>query len=305
MIDLNDYIYFVYVVESKGFSQAAQRMGAPKSKVSRHIKRLEERLETRLIQRTTRQFAVTAEGRAFYSEAKKVMHAMESAENVFNNQSEELRGTINVSSSFGVSTFLLSHIINEFMALHPHVDICQHASNDYVDLISTGLDIAVRGHVENLPDSSLIQKPLATVQWNLFASPQFLSQVSSIVQPSDLRGVEALSFGWKNQKREWSLRKESGEKEDVLYSPRLISDDMNTLKMVCKQGRGVVSLPAYICQRDIEEGTLTNVLPQWYTQRASLSILLPSRTGVAKQVSAFIAFLQSRASTLVSIKDLA
>lgn len=105
MIDMNDYYYFVKVVENKGFTHAAEMINSPKSKISRHVKKLEERLDMRLIQRTTRHFVVTEAGWEFYRHAKKVVSELELAENIVKKRPGTLSGKINISCSYGVTIY--------------------------------------------------------------------------------------------------------------------------------------------------------------------------------------------------------
>lgn len=300
MIDMNDYFYFVKVVENKGFTHAADMINSPKSKISRHVKKLEERLGVRLIQRTTRHFAVTESGWEFYHHARKVINELERAETSIKKRPDRLSGKVNISSSFGVSNHLMPSLISDFMHQYPDITIRQHVSNDYVDLIPSGLDMVIRGHDKNLPDSSLIQKHLAQVKWCLFASPSFLSQTAPIFEPKDLQGIKALGFGWKNITRVWRLTRYDGEKTDIPFSPTYISDDMIALKAACVNGHGIVSLPGYTCNQQIADGHLVRVLPQWHSRSAALSIILPSRSGVPLEVRTFIEFLQKNAQDKVN-----
>ncbi|TRY29953.1 LysR family transcriptional regulator [Aliiglaciecola sp. M165] len=301
-MDINDYYYFVKVVENKGFTRAAEMISSPKSKISRHVKKLEQRLERRLIQRTTRHFAVTEAGREFYQHAKRVINELELAESMVKKRPGRLSGTVKISSSFGVSNYLLPSLICEFLHQHPDVEVRQHVSNDYVDIITSGLDMVIRGHDKNLPDSSLIQKHLAQVQWCLFASPTLLTKTNQIFAPQDLHGIKALGFGWKNSSRVWGLTRHDGETAEIRYSPVFSSDDMSALKTACVNGHGIVSLPGYVCKKEVTDGQLVRVLPQWHSRSAALSIIMPSRSGVPTEVRTFIEFLQDKAQEKVSFQ---
>lgn len=300
MIDMNDYYYFVKVVENNGFTRAAGMINLPKSKISRHVKKLEERLDMRLIQRTTRHFVVTEAGWEFYRHAKKVVNELELAENIVKKRPGTLSGKVNISCSFGVSNHLLPSLISDFLKRYPDVEIRQHVSNDYVDIITTGLDMVIRGHEKNLPDSTLIQKQLARVKWCLFASPSFLTQTKPILDPRDLQGIKALGFGWKQDLWTWSLTRYDGVKAEIPLSPLFSSDDMSALKTACIDGLGIVSLPGYVCKKEVDDGQLVRVLPQWHSRSAELSIIMPSRKGVLVEVRTFIEFLQKNAQEKVN-----
>ncbi|NVK56108.1 MAG: LysR family transcriptional regulator [Alteromonadaceae bacterium] len=299
-MDINDYFYFVKVVEHQGYSSAAKALNISKSRISRHVVKLEERLGQRLLQRTSRYFNTTEAGNAFYIEARKVIDAMEVAENSVLATSDSLTGTVALSSSVGVANFLLRDLIIGFREKHPEVVIRQNVSNDYMDIIPAGLDMVVRGHITTLPDSSLIQKKMARVEWQLFASPLFLANLSKdIVTPDDLPGVRALGFGWQSTATTWTLQHQLGEQITVSCQPGLCSDDMWTLKHSCAAGGGIVSLPSYVCREDVANGSLVRVLPEWITANAQLSILLPSRSGVSKATKALANYLCDNAQQLI------
>lgn len=160
MLDLNDHYYFVQVVENKGFAAAGRALGLPKSTLSRRIIELESRLGARLIQRTSRSFAVTEAGRVFHRHAVAMLIEAEAAENAVKHRLAEPSGTIRFTCSIGMAQ-TLAGLLCRFLVLHPRVNIDQHATNRYVDLVEEGFDVGLRGHSAPLPDSSLVQHRLA------------------------------------------------------------------------------------------------------------------------------------------------
>ena len=279
MIDLNDYFYFVHVVEKQGFSQAARALNMPKSRLSRHISRLEERLDTRLIQRTSRQFRVTEAGQLFYQHARSLIEEMEAAEAAIQNRKASLHGRVTLSCSVGVAQFALKELMIEFLEKHPKVELVQQVTNQAIDLVSSGIDMAIRGHIDALPDSALIQRHLANVSWLLFASPDYLARTGTPQSPTDLLKRQSLKVGWQPVTGHWTLQNRDGLKTTIPHSPQLCSDDMSTLKQAAMNGLGIVSLPAYSCRNELENGSLQRVLPDWIAGEAHLSLLLPSRRG--------------------------
>ncbi len=285
--DLNDYAYFFHVVEQRGFAPAGRALGIPKSRISRHIRQLEERLGARLLQRTSRQFGVTDAGKEFFRHAKAIMSEVQAAEAAVPQDGGALTGKVRVSCSPGVAQFALDGLVSDFLRQHPGVEIGQHVTNDLVDLIEAGVDIAIRGHAGNLPDSSLIQRCVAKVQWYLFASPAYLDEFGTPRKPDDLQDCAGLCLGWRNDIGRWRLKQGGGETEVIQFLPRLSSDDMHSLKAACAAGLGIVSLPSYVCAEDIRLGRLQRVLPEWISAEATLSLLQPSRHGTAPAVKAF------------------
>ncbi|SLN09523.1 HTH-type transcriptional regulator CynR [Roseovarius litorisediminis] len=162
-MDLNQAYYLVHVVEKQGFSAAARTLGIPKSRLSRQVKNLEEALGTRLLNRDSRRMSLTEAGEAYYRHAKMALECMLAAETAVRRDKDTLEGTVTLSCSVGVAQFALCRILPRFLAENPRVVLQIQASNDFSDLISDGIDLAIRGHFKLLPDSGLIQRRLAAL----------------------------------------------------------------------------------------------------------------------------------------------
>ena len=300
--DMNDYAYFFHVVKQQGFAPAGRALGIPKSRISRHIQQLEARLGARLIQRTSRQFAITDVGIKFFRHAKTVMEDVYAAEAEMKQRSEVLTGKVRISCSPGIAQFALEALVSDFLRQHPKVEIGQFVTNEMVNLIDSGVDLAIRGHVENLPDSSLIQKRIAKVGWRLFASPGYIEEFGKPATPDDLKGHSGLCLGWRNDLGQWRLHSNEEDPKLIQFIPRLSSDDMVTLKEACAAGSGIVSLPVYVCANDVKIGRLLEILPGWVSGEATLSLLQPSRKGTPPTVNAFTEHVTRKLPALVSTK---
>lgn len=298
-IDLNDYFYFVHVVEKDGFTRAAESLGIPKSRLSRHIAQLEARLDTVLIQRTTRQSKLTELGEAFYQRARAVVDQVELAEADVKRKKNTLRGNVTLSCSVGVAQFALKELIARFLTDNPQVTVLQQVTNQNIDLVASGVDMSIRGHTDPLPDSTLIQRLLAVVEWSLLASPDY--PIDEIATPTDLTSHQTLSLGWQAQGDHWRLEHKSGTKENVQIAPRLKSEDMATLKEAASEGLGVVALPAYTCRDELASGMLVKVLPEWHAGKAKLSLMMPHRSGFAAPIAALQEFLQVELADFVAM----
>lgn len=290
-MDLNDYLYFVHVVEKRGFTAASRSLGVPKSRLSRHVTQLEERLDARLIQRTSRQFVVTEIGESFYRRARAAIDEVEAAEAEVRRQTSGLSGQVRLSCSVGVAQFALHDIVTRFLVEHPGVDVINNVTSQTVDLVESGLDMAIRGHAGPLPDSGLVQRKLAPTPWYLFAGPRYLERAQRPETPEELTGHSGLKAGWKPESGTWSLRGPSGVQATVPFKSRLCCDDMLTLKQAAVAGLGIVALPGYVCRTDVESGRLIRLLPEWTAFDAHLSLLMPSRRGVLPAVKALAEFL--------------
>lgn len=299
--DLNDYYYFVHVVEKGGFTRAADALGIPKSRLSRHLAQLEARLDTVLIQRTTRQIKVTQLGEVFYRHARAALDRVELAESELKRRKNALSGQVTLSCSVGVAQYALKELLARFLADNPQVAVRQQVTNQTVDLVAAGVDIAIRGHTDPLPDSSLIQRPLAVVEWRLFGSPALLSADATIDTPAALESQPSLALGWQAPGNQWQLTHRNGRKASLAIEPRLKSEDMTTLKLAASEGLGIVALPAYTCRDELASGKLINILPGWHAGQASLSLLMARRSGFTAAVEALQAYLQAEVADYVAM----
>ncbi|MFK7975694.1 MAG: LysR substrate-binding domain-containing protein [Halioglobus sp.] len=300
-IDLNDYFYFVHVVEKGSFTRASESLGIPKSRLSRHIAQLESRLDASLIQRTTRQSKLTELGEVFYQRARSVVDQVELAEAEVKQKKNSLQGKVTLSCSVGVAQFALKELIARFIADNPLVSVSQQVTNQNIDLIASGVDMSIRGHTDPLPDSNLIQRILCVVEWYLFTAPKYLANQKPIKIPSDLIDHQTLSLGWQAPSNSWRLAHKNGTKETIQITPRLKSEDMTTLKKAASEGLGIVALPAYTCRDELASGQLVKVLPDWSAGHANLSLIMTQRSGFSAPVVALQEFLQAELADFVAM----
>lgn len=301
MIDLNDVYYFAKVVEHQGITAAARVLDVPKSNISRRILALEAALGARLIQRTSRRFVITEIGVEFHRHALAMLVEAEAAESVVRTRTAEPSGTIRFTCSVAVAQLVLATLIPRFMATYPRVRIVEHATNRHVDLVHEGFDMGLRAHMGPLPDSSLVQRPLAQIPWYLFASPGYLRRKGVPSAPEELARHDAIALGATQDAYVWQLRdvRHADQTHAVPYSPSLVSDDMATLKAAACEGVGIVALPGYVGRAEITAGKLVRVLPQWIVGVATLTLLMPSRRGLLPSVRTFAEYLAEHVPTVV------
>ena len=162
---------------------------------------LEQRLDTILIQRTTRQSKITELGEVFYKRARAAIDQVELAEAELKRKKNTLSGQVTFSCSVGVAQFALKELIARFMTENPQVTVLQQVTNQNVDLVASGVDMSIRGHAEPLPPSTLIQRRLTVVEWNLFTSSDY--PIDEIETPEDLTNHQTLSLGWQAAGDRW------------------------------------------------------------------------------------------------------
>jgi DNA-binding transcriptional LysR family regulator len=291
MRDLNDLYLFAQIVEHGGFSPASRALGLPKSRLSRRIAALEERLGTRLVQRSTRTFAVTDAGRAFLQHCQAMIAEAEAAENAVAEIRAEPRGLVRVSCPVTMTQFVLGPILPAFLLRNPEVRVHVRSTNRIVHVIEENLDVGLFVHRSPLQSSMLVERMLARSEQVLVASPGLFAQGARPASPDDLKRFPALAVGGRDGPDAWELSRDDGEKSTVFCTPRLVGDSLTVLKDAAVAGAGIVRLPEFICRAEIRSGALEAVLPQWSLPAHDIHAVYPSRKGMTPAVRSFIDYL--------------
>ena len=289
MPDLNDLRLFVDVVEQGGFSAAARKLDVPRSRLSRRIGLLEEDLGVRLVQRTTRQFAITEIGQEFYRHCLAMVVEADAALEVIDRMRAEPQGTVRVSCPASVIYFQVGEMIARFMARYPKVKVHLESTNRRVDVIREGFDLAIRVRFPPLEDSDLVIRKLAESEQRLVASPKIVK--SGITVPADLVNMPGLAWGSSHSSFEWNLHGPNGASAAIPYQPLLITDDMVALRLATLQGIGVCQFPTMVVREDVAVGRLIDLLPDWAPRSGIVHAAFPSRRGLLPSVRALLDFL--------------
>jgi len=287
--DLNDLFYFVQVVDHGGFAPAGRALDIPKSKLSRRIAQLEDRLGVRLLNRSSRRFSVTEIGKDFYERCVAMLVEAEAAEQVVAKASAEPRGVIRVASPVALIQFQFGALIARFMATFPLVEVHLESTNRRVDVIAEGFDVAIRVRFPPLEPSDLVMRQLDTSTQCLVASPSLVP--GPLGSPADLARLPSLDAGPARRDHEWGLQSGQGGTATIVHHPRMVSDDMAALREAALAGVGVVQLPTVMIWPDIEAGRLVRVIPEWRPRAGLIHAVFPSRRGLLPSVRALLDFL--------------
>ena len=283
-IDLNDYAYFAEVVAHGGFAAAGRALREPKSKLSRRIAGLEERLGLRLIERSSRRFRVTDTGQAFYERCRAMLAEAEQAEALVRQAQAEPHGRIRFSCPTGMLE-PISGLISTFLARYPKVRLQLVATDRAVDLIEERIDLALRVRPSLTSDAALTMRSLGASTRILVASPQLASQVGCIEQ---LGSLPALATHAAADDLEWHLESGDGCKHVVRIQPRMGCEDMATVRKAAIDGLGVAILPDHVCQEALDVGRLVRVLPEWHGQQGIVHLVFTTRRGLPPAIRALI-----------------
>jgi DNA-binding transcriptional LysR family regulator len=283
-IDLNDYAYFAEVVAHGGFAAAGRALREPKSKLSRRIAGLEERLGLRLIERSSRRFRVTDTGQAFYERCRAMLAEAEQAEALVLQAQSEPHGRIR----FGCPTGMLepiSDLISSFLARFPKVRLQLVATDRAVDLIEERIDLALRVRATLDSDAALTMRSLGKSTRILVASPQIASELETI---EELASLPTLATNDDTDHLEWHLETEDGRKQVVHIAPRMGCTDMTAVRNAAINGLGVAILPDHVCREALSTGRLVRVLPAWRGLQGIVHLVFTTRRGLPPAVRALI-----------------
>jgi DNA-binding transcriptional LysR family regulator len=288
MQDLNDLYLFAEVVRHKGFSPAARAIGEPKSKLSKHVARLEKRLGARLIERSTRSFRVTDVGHDFYQQCEAVLASAMAAEAVVARARSEPQGTVRVSCPHGLAHGVLAMIVPPFLARHPLVQLEIKVLNRPVDLIEERIDVALRVRTRLDTDANLMVRILGHDRAILVASPSFVAEHGPVLSIEAIQALPTLTFNERVAEDAWDMTDQNGRKQRVAHRPRLACGDFNVLRQAAIVGLGIALLPEDVCAGPLGNGTLAQVLPDWGMSQGIVHLVFTTREGLLPAVRAFI-----------------
>ncbi len=296
MEDLNDMYYFAQVVEHGGFAPAGRALDIAKSKLSRRVANLEERLGVRLIQRSTRHFSVTEIGQEYYRHCIAMMVEAEAAAEVIERNRSEPQGLVTLSCPIALLNFWVGPMLVSFMSRYPLVEIRIESTNRQVDLIQEGIDVALRVRFPPLESSEMVMRVLGNSRQAVVGSPVLLHGKSGAASPADLAGLPSLHWGSTQREYAWVLEAKDGSVATIKHRPRMVTDDLTLLRQAALEGLGIVHLPEVVVRDDIQSGKLINLLPQWAPTTGIVHAVFPSRRGLLPSVRALIDHLANEFS---------
>jgi len=291
MQDLNDMLYFAEVVDRGIFAAAGRALGVPKSKLSRRIAELEERLGVRLLQRTTRKLSLTEAGERYHRHCVAVREEAEAAEETLAISLTEPQGTIRVTCPVTLAQSTISHLTPLFLARHPKVRIDMQVTNRVVDLVQEGVDVALRVRPSLDDSGSLVVKKLGMSHSLLVASPSQLQRQGRPKSVDDLARLSTVAMSAVDGRASWPLVGPGGRTHELQHRPVYTADDLLSLRCAVLQGTGMCPLPDYMCGQEVRQGTLEVVLPGWEPPPWIMHAVFPSRRGLVPAVRRFLDFL--------------
>ncbi len=285
-IDLNHLVVFAAVAETGSFTEAARRLGTPKSTVSRAVAALEAELGVRLLHRTTRNVTLTTAGRALFERTHARIQALSDAVADLPELEEEPAGALRVTAAVDFGAEVLAPIVAAFCRRYPRVTVDMHLSPRAVDLVKEGFDAAFRMARAPLPDSALISRRVGDVRLQLYAAPAYLAARGAPRRPEELADHDVVA-----QTGTTSIVLEEPTPVTVAVRPRITSDDMFYLRAALRHGAGIGALPTPLAEADARAGTLVRVLPRWSMPTGTIWLLVPSGRNIARKLEVFRDFV--------------
>ena len=254
---------FACVVEKNSFSGAARNLGITTSAVSQQIRSLEHEMEVTLLHRSTRKLSLTEAGQAFFHSCQEMLAAAERGKIRINELRDDLVGDLRIATTPELAANHVIPALSHWMSAHRGLAVHVEADNQYIDLIEGRIDIALRIS-SKIEDSNLHVVPLARVEQVLVASPSYLNQSTPISRPEDLKHHDLIPMNVIKNYQFLSFR-HGVTNEDISLEmrSRLTSNNVLVAKALCQQGHGIARILYLDAQKDLVNGALVEVLPEW------------------------------------------
>lgn len=283
---------FARVAEAKNFTEAAKRLKLSPAMVTKHIQNLEQRLGTRLVNRSTRQLSLTEAGAAYYRRCVQLLADVDEAESAAGSLGAQPRGRLRVTAPIHFGPAELRPIVQGFIQAYPEISVEVLTTNQRTDLIEDGIDLAVRIAARAL-EPSLIARRLATSRLVACASPAYLKRHGVPAQPADLKNHQCLTTTLFKLDQGWPFRR-AGKSETVKLAAALQSNNNELLCEAAADGFGITVQPTLNVWRGLATGRLTTILDKWSLGELGIFVVYPSRRFLPAKTRLFIDYLTAR-----------
>jgi DNA-binding transcriptional LysR family regulator len=281
-VELEEVTAFLRVAETGSFTMAAQQLGLSKSAVSRRVTQLEAKLETRLLQRTTRKLHLTEVGVLFFERARSAMESLQEATRSVRALQGEVQGHMRLTAPADTGP-MIARLIAAFYRRYPDVTLEFTFTQRAVDLVGEGYDAAFRAGA--LPDSSLVARKIGDGTGFVVTSPEYVRSHGAPQTVEELGGHPAILFRARAGKQRWSLVGPQGV-ETVTASGPMYADSFEFIRQAVLEGAGIALIPATVCKVDLERGRLSRLLPQHTSEGGAIYFVYPSAQFVSPKVVA-------------------
>ncbi len=257
------WVFLLVWLKKSSFSGAARELGITTSAVSQQIRSLENEMDVILLHRSTRKLSLTEAGQAFFSSCQEMLAAAERGKIRINELRDDLIGDLRIATTPDLAVQHIIPALSHWMSAHRGLSVHFEVGHRYIDLIEERIDIAVRMSSTAVEESDSVI-PMAFVDQILVASPSYLNQTSPILHPNDLNNHELLSINAMNDSRSFNFQHaKTGEKLNIEMASRLQSNNLQVAKALCQQGHGIARILYLDAQKELKNGSLIEILPDW------------------------------------------
>lgn len=277
---------FVRVVESGSFVRAAEKLGWSTSSLSRQVADLEQHLGARLLNRTTRRLSLTETGQSFYERSVALLADLAEAEALAGEAASAARGTVRMTTSYGIAVQRVAPAIAAFAERHPQVKFDLTVSDRIVDLVEEGFDLAVR--VGEVGADRLVARRLGEMQLIACAAPAYLARRGVPQKPADLETHDTLTYAYSPAPYQWRFTDTSGAQFPVRVGGSLHANSGEALTAAAVAGLGIVCEPDFLVGAALADSKLVRVLPGFDSARGEIWAVYPSRRHLSLKVRLFV-----------------
>jgi DNA-binding transcriptional LysR family regulator len=276
---------FVTVADLRGFAPAARKLGMSPSGVTRLIAALEERLGARLLQRTTRQVALTDAGARYLERARRILSDVEEAESAAEGERTRPGGRLVVSAPNGFGRLHVSPVVSAYLQRYPEVSADLRLSDRMINLVEEGVDLAVR--IGHLPDSTLVARHVGEMRRIVVASKDYLKRRGEPKTPEAIADHDTIHFGAMTAEPEWRFVAD-GREVRVSSTPRFASNSADAAIQYAEAGGGLTRVLAYQAADSLKAGRLKIVLAPFAPPALPIHIVYPTSRLLSAKVRTFI-----------------
>jgi LysR family transcriptional regulator for bpeEF and oprC len=280
---------FRRVVEAESFSAVARETNMSQSTVSKHIASLEERLDTKLLNRSTRSLKLTEAGKEYYHHCIRILNDFQEAEASVGKGKIDPTGTLRISTSAAFGRTCILPYLSEFLSAYPDINIDLIFNDNYIDLVKEGIDLAIR--IGPLEDSSLIARKIGSSPRLIVASPEYLVNHGRPKKPVDLIKHDCLFYTLQKSPDLWYFNSTQEGDESIRVNSRLKASSPDAICDATLEGLGISILGEWYVRKHVREGKLKVILPDYKPTTYDIHAVYPERRFVPQKVKRMIEFL--------------
>ena len=289
-MEFQDLRLFVSVVDKGSFTRAAEQEDLPTSTLSRRLRKLEDELGVRLLERTTRRVHLTELGEEFYQRSLQILEEVDSTRSALKQKQDKPSGRLRVYAPTEVTRVHFQDIIPAFAEAYPEITLELFTTDGGHNVVDTRVDVMI--HIEEPQDSSYIGRVLTTATTNYYASTDYIRKFGRPEKPDDLLEHECILEAYNPHQYDRWFFPEKGKEHSIRVEGRYVTDSTYMALSLVERGLGCSMLPDYICRQGLADGRLVKLFNGRYEISHNIYVLYPSRRYVPSKVRVFLAFLE-------------